>query len=149
MLVKDRLAQAAVVKAEIHFPDEYAEGKKLYNEAYNLFRDETYIESRQKSLKALDVMQYIRYIPPDVAETGLPAFYEVRLLPGNTDYLFNIAGYDFIYNNHWKWPLLYEANRDIMPEPGNPDLILPGMILKIPELEGETRSGTWRNGTIE
>jgi len=34
-----------------------------------------------------------------------------------------------------------------MPERDNPDLILPGMVLNIPSIRGETRQGMWQEGT--
>ncbi len=145
--VKDRLNSAAQVKADVKFPDEYAEGKRLYNEAYKQFyTDKDYVKSLETSRKALDVLSVIKYVAP---EGGKPAYYMVRLLPGNTDCLWNIAGYDFIYGDPWQWKKLYEANKEKLPEMDNPHLILPEMLLKIPSLKGEKRSGTWNNGVIK
>jgi hypothetical protein len=31
-----------------------------------------------------------------------------------------------------------------MPDPANPDLIEPGMVIDIPSIRGETREGMWR-----
>jgi len=59
------------------------------------------------------------------------------------DCFWRIAGYPFVYGDPWKWHRLYEANKEKIPQPENPDLILPGIILTIPNLEGELRSGTW------
>ena len=145
--VKDRLADASMVNAQVNFPEEYAEGTALYNQAYSEFYDdEDYPASLATSNRALEILSVVRYIPSEGGR--LPAFYQVRLLPGNTDCLWNIAGYDFIYGDPWAWKLLYEANRDKLPEEANPDLILPEMILTIPAREGESRSGTWVNGEI-
>jgi hypothetical protein len=33
-----------------------------------------------------------------------------------------------------------------MPQPSNPDLIHPGMILDIPSIRGESREGMWVDG---
>ena len=145
--VETQLRFAAGVKAEIHFPDSLASGKTLYEEARQLFQEEEYVLSSGKSLEALEVMSVIEYIKPVVG--ALAAAYEVRELPGNTDCLWNIAGYKFIYGDPWKWPLIYEANKDIMPEPDNPRLIEPGMVLIIPSADGEVRSGTWKDGEIK
>jgi transcriptional regulator len=49
------------------------------------------------------------------------------------DYLIRIA--ESLYNDWRKWKLIYQANKSIMPKPENPDFILPGMRLKIPEAE--------------
>lgn len=144
--VETQLRFAASVKAEIHFPDSLASGKTLYEEARQLFQEEEYVLSSGKSLEALEVMSMIEYIKP--AAGVLASAYVVRELPGNTDCLWNIAGYEFIYGDSWKWKLIYEANLDIMPEPGNPSLIEPGMVLIIPSADGEVRSGTWKDGEI-
>ncbi|MFN3411043.1 MAG: DUF4398 domain-containing protein [Exilispira sp.] len=57
--------------------------------------------------------------------------YTVRLIPERRDCLWRIAGYSFIYNNPYLWPLIWVANLDIIT---NPDLIFPGQILIIPPL---------------
>jgi nucleoid-associated protein YgaU len=73
---------------------------------------------------------------------GLAAFYRVKLNPAKRDCLWRIAGFDYIYGNPWEWKRLYQANKDSFPDPNNPDLILPDMILTIPPIKGEARSGT-------
>jgi len=144
--LKDRLAQVSAWKAELHFPEEYAEGMNLYKQSFTEFYDdEEYVDSLATSNRALEVLSVISYVAP---VSTLPAYYVVRLLPGNTDCLWNIAGYDFIYDNPWEWRRLYEANKDILEDRNNPDLIQPGMKLAIPPLDGEARSGTWENGDI-
>jgi nucleoid-associated protein YgaU len=67
----------------------------------------------------------------------------VRLIPERRDCFWRIAEYDFVYGDPWQWRELYEANRDKLPDPNNPDLMLPGMVIEIPSLDGETRSGFW------
>lgn len=69
------------------------------------------------------------------------AFYVVRLLPGDRDCFWKIAGYPFVYGKSAEWKRLYEANRGLLQDPGNPDLIQPGMKFFIPSIAGETRSG--------
>lgn len=145
--VKDRLAQVSKWSPEVNFPDEYAEGSALYEQSFGEFYDdEDYVTSLATSNMALEVLSVINYIAVD---SNLPAFYVVRLLPGNTDCLWNIAGYDFIYDDPWSWREIYNANKNSMPERDNPDLIHPGMILRIPSLDGEVRSGTWTDGVIK
>ena len=41
----------------------------------------------------------------------------------------------------WKWRLLYDANKDLLADPKNPDIIEPGMRFLIPSLGSETRDG--------
>ena len=145
--LKDRLAQASRLNAQKNFPDEFAEGKKLYDQSYNEFNTQKdYVASLATSTRALEILSVIKFI---ATESSLPAFYVVRLLPGNTDCFWNISDYEFIYSDPWKWKILYEANKSKLPQPDNPDLILPGMILTIPSINGEVRSGTWEDGVIQ
>ncbi len=46
------------------------------------------------------------------------------------DCLWLIAKKPSIYNNPWRWPLIYRANRDQII---NPDLIYPAQIFRIPK----------------
>ncbi len=62
-------------------------------------------------------------------------FYVVRLIPKRRDSLWRIAEYEFIYNDPFKWPFIYEANTDKIK---NPDLIYPGQKLIIPPLPAES-----------
>jgi len=73
----------------------------------------------------------------------LPARYKVRYIPGETDSLWRIAGFPFVYNNNYLWMRLYNANKDLLHAPNDPHLILPGQILTIPSLKGEKREGLW------
>ena len=144
--VETQIRSADNVNAEENFPEAYESGKALYEEAYQLFQEEEYPTSYDKSLEALEVMSVIHYIRPRGAKV---AAYKVRLIPEDRDCLWNIAGYDFVYGDPWKWKLIYEANKDKLPQPENPRLILPDMILTIPSADGEARSGTWVNGVIQ
>lgn len=132
---------------EKRFPVEYAEGLAAYEEASVLYRAQEFTDSYEKSQEALAALEIIMNSPPEKASK--PAAYVVRLNPEDRDCLWKIAAYDFVYGDPWKWKQLYEANKESFPEPGNPSLIEPGMILKIPALEGELRSGTWDNGTVK
>lgn len=75
--------------------------------------------------------------------TVLPQYYIVVRRVPLTDALWRIAGYSYIYNNPIEWYRIYEANRNILRDPDNPDLILPGQRLIIPSLNGEERSGDY------
>ncbi len=66
---------------------------------------------------------------PGIEETGT---YMVE----KGDNLWNIAGKPGIYNDPYRWLLLYHANRDQIFEP---DLIYPGMILLVPHYRGLAR----------
>jgi tetratricopeptide (TPR) repeat protein len=71
-------------------------------------------------------------------ENEFPAFYVVK----RRDTLANISRLPFVYTDGAQWPVLYEANKSTLPEPDNPNLIVPGLVLRIPAIRGETREGT-------
>jgi len=73
----------------------------------------------------------------------LPSQYTVRSWGTYLDCLWTIAGYPWVYGDPERWGVLYEANRSRMPEPDNPHLIEPGMIIEIPSIRGEFRQGMW------
>ena len=145
--LENRLAEAVKLGAEKNFPEEYAEGVVLYEQAYKEYHsDEDYEASQETARRGIEILSVIQFVRNT---SDLPAKYTVRLLPGNTDCLWNISGYEFIYDNPWEWRTIYNANKDIMPERDNPNLIHPGMVLDIPSLEGEERGGNWVDGEIE
>jgi len=144
--LKNLLDQVASWDAEAKYPEAFAAGSNYYNRAYDEFHtDEDYAQSFKTSRSGMEVLSRIAAM----ANAEAPAYYIVRLLPGNTDCLWNIAGYSFIYNDPQRWREIYDANKSAMPEADNPHLILPGMTLKIPSMAGETRSGTWQDGSIK
>jgi nucleoid-associated protein YgaU len=78
-----------------------------------------------------------------VPNSALPKYYRVRLIPSKRDCFWRIAEYRFVYNNPWKWKLLYDANKSKLEEPDNPNLIFPGQVIVIPSQNGEFREGTY------
>ncbi len=164
-LAQRRLDLVDGFDAETHFPDEYEEGVALFDEGQSLYDDEEYVDSRESFLAVLDVLDddivaELRDIARRLAEAKeeeaeepqpeaeLPEYYVVRLIPERRDSFWRIAEYDFVYNDPWEWPRLYEANRDILHDPDNPDLIHPGMQFRIPTLDDEARDGVWEDGEI-
>ncbi|MDR1444548.1 MAG: LysM peptidoglycan-binding domain-containing protein [Treponema sp.] len=77
--------------------------------------------------------------PPPV----LPAQYVVRAWNPWRDCFWNIAGRSWAYGDTSKWRVIYEANRSKLPQPDNPNIIHPGMVLDIPSIQGEVRQGLW------
>jgi nucleoid-associated protein YgaU len=73
----------------------------------------------------------------------LPGQYTVRPWAVSKDCFWNIAGRSWVYGDPYKWRLLYNANKAKLPDPNNPNLIEPGIVLDIPSLQGETREGPW------
>ncbi|HMA99629.1 MAG TPA: hypothetical protein VKS21_01445 [Spirochaetota bacterium] len=55
--------------------------------------------------------------------------YTVRYIPKRRDCLWRIAEYDFIYDDPYKWPLIWKANLDKIEDP---DLIFPEQTFRIP-----------------
>jgi nucleoid-associated protein YgaU len=64
-----------------------------------------------------------------VPSPGTSRYYSVQ----DGDSFTSIASDPAIYNDPYQWERLYNANRDRMLNPENPHLILPGMILEIPQ----------------
>ncbi len=62
-------------------------------------------------------------------EAAKPKYYEDSYTVLKGDYLSKIAGYNFIYNDTSKWPIIYRANRDLIKDP---NVITADQILKIP-----------------
>ncbi|MDR3356533.1 MAG: hypothetical protein LBO04_05015 [Spirochaetaceae bacterium] len=75
--------------------------------------------------------------------TPLPARYTVRSWDKYGDCFWNIAGRPWVYGDPLRWPLLYQANKNKIPDPKNPDLIEEGTVIDIPSVNGEERSGLW------
>lgn len=149
---EERLSYARSVDAQTNFPTEYANATDFYQTGSDLFSNEEYGQSIQPFRNVVEALEAVRPIrtaenepemAPEPSEDQLPAFYRVRRIPERRDSFWRIAEYDFIYGNPWLWPRLYEANKDILQNPDNPDLIQPGMLFEIPPREGEQREGIW------
>lgn len=139
---EERLNFAERVDAEERYAEEYENATQFYEEAESLFEDEEYEDSIQASRNVISALQAVRAVSP--SDQVKPRYYIVRLIPERRDCFWRIAGYEFIYDNPWEWRRIYEANRDKIPNPENPDLIEPGTVLYIPSIDGETRQGTWQ-----
>jgi nucleoid-associated protein YgaU len=122
----------------------YDEASGVFTQATREFTAEDWQNSITSSQKVIELLRDMdsRYARVERAGEGLAAFYRVKLNPALRDCLWRIAGLDYIYGNSWEWKRLYEANKNSFPDPNNPDLIVPDMILTIPSIRGETRSGT-------
>jgi HEPN domain-containing protein len=76
----------------------------------------------------------------------LPATYTVRPWSVSKDCFWNIAGFPWVHGNPHQWRLLYNANKSKLPDPNNPNLLEPGIVLDIPSIKGEVRQGAWTSG---
>jgi nucleoid-associated protein YgaU len=81
-----------------------------------------------------------------VGNEPLPAQYVVRSWSVSQDTFKSIAARPWVYGDESEWPRLYNANRNKLTDPNNPDLLMPGVVLDIPSMDGETRSGLWQEG---
>lgn len=79
----------------------------------------------------------------EVTMPDLPAEYRVRTWRGEKDCFWNIAANDAVYGDPFMWRKLYEANKNKLPDPKNPDWVEPDTILVIPSIRGEKRSGLY------
>jgi nucleoid-associated protein YgaU len=64
-----------------------------------------------------------------VPSLGNSRYYSVQ----NGDNLTSISASPGGYNDPYQWTRLYNANRERMAQPDNPHLILPGMVLEVPQ----------------
>jgi hypothetical protein len=119
------------------FPDEWMQGQTLYTEATNARSAEDWDGAISAALKILVMLDGAQDRLP------MPTQYTVRTWQGEKDCFWNIAGYSWVYGDPRKWKILYEANKSKLPEPDNPNVIEPGIILDIPSIGDETRFGMW------
>jgi hypothetical protein len=128
------------------FPNNYLEGKTQYENAVEANSNENWNEAIECAINAIEIFTAFesgRPVVTTTAASGLPRQYTVRTWRVERDCLWTIAGYSWVYGDSFRWKELYEANKNKMPDPANPDLIEPGMVLEIPSLQGESRQGIW------
>ena len=158
-----RINYAISINAPLRYPSEFSEAQTAYGEAHDYRVEESWndaIDAAHRVFAALASIQVAGQVAtgqagrPATQATGqatgqaagtapLPAQYTVREWEGYRDCLWNIAGRPWVYNDPSRWRLLLEANRNRMPDPNNPDLIHPGMVLEIPSIRGEHRQDMW------
>ncbi len=135
------------------FTKEVVAAKALLAEAKVLYTAEKWEDSRVKAQESLAVINAITSTTTaaapatNKATVTLPRYYVVVSRSSNSDCYWNIAKMPEVYGNPHLWARLYKANKSKMPDPENPNLILPGMIIEIPQLNTEIREGTYQAGT--
>ncbi|MCQ2589709.1 MAG: hypothetical protein MJ179_04720, partial [Treponema sp.] len=134
---KTKLAWAESIDAQNTFPMAYTSAKENYENAVAAYESEDYAKAVEYANLVLASLAGVREVTP------LPEFYIVRPWAETKDCYWNISGRAYIYNNPLLWENLYQANKDNMPNPNDPNLIHPGMKMKVPSLTGEYRSGTY------
>jgi hypothetical protein len=159
-IAKDRVSYAKSIDADTHYKAAYDSAVSDVAGAKTALDGKDYPKSIDLSKAAIASLANIAPVakaPPQAppkeppqqpaAQPALPQYYTVRLLLPRRDCFWRIAEYPFVYNNPWKWRLLYDANKDLLENPENPDLIEPGMRFIIPSLGSETREGDWDPNT--
>ena len=136
-LAKNQLAYADSIDAERNFPMAYTAAKENLANAEAAYDEEDFPKATEYAKASVASLDGIRQVTP------LPEFYIVRPWAETKDCYWNISGRPYVYNNPLLWENLYQANKQDMPEPNNPNLIHPGMKMKIPSITGEYRSGTY------
>ncbi|MDR1179121.1 MAG: hypothetical protein LBK44_01340 [Spirochaetales bacterium] len=128
--------------------DVYNSATALYRQAEGEFSSKDYAQATANAQRVLALLAEFDAVAGTAAPAPAPAAagqkiasYVVKLNPARRDCLWRIAGYDFVYGDSWKWRHIYEANRAKFPNPNNPAFIKPGMVLTIPSIAGEARSG--------
>jgi nucleoid-associated protein YgaU len=146
-LAENEIEVARSFDAERRYPDRWENAQEQFRLARNQFSAERYQASANSSREVLRILDGIQpaaqaleeaQAPPD-----LPRYYIVRLIPERRDCFWRIAEYEFVYGDPTKWRILYEANKQVLQDPDNPDLIQPGQRFRIPSIEGEQRAGVW------
>jgi nucleoid-associated protein YgaU len=149
------------VGAAKNYPGEYAQAQEYYNGSLEDRKAEKWESAAEKARRVINALANVKAPAPvqivttpaqsvteqpEPSQTPLPARYTVRPWAVSKDCLWNIAGRPWAYGDPAKWRLIYNANKTRMPQPDNPDLIEPGMVLDIPSIRGETRQGMWDSG---
>ena len=124
-------------------PSDYNESKDYYEASQEFHYNDEWNEAIPLSIKAIGILAAFETETVDDGVAPLPSQYTVRPWNVAKDCLWNIASYSWVYGDPQMWRHLYEANKSIMPDPDNPSLIEPGMVLEIPSIRGEFRQGMW------
>jgi tetratricopeptide (TPR) repeat protein len=121
--------------APVRYVEAYKEAETALSDALDARSREDWDTAKESAQKVISILAILPETPV------LPAQYLVRNWKTVKDCLWNIAAKPQIYGDPWQWRVIYNANKAKLPRPGNPHLIEPGMILDIPSIKGETRSG--------
>ena len=115
----------------------FSSALKAYASAEEAYNGEDYPTATSYAKQVLDALADIKEVTP------LPQYYVVRPWAETKDCYWNISGRSYVYNNPLLWENLYQANKQNMPKPNDPNLILPGMKMEIPSITGEYREGVY------
>jgi hypothetical protein len=135
-----RLDWADGVNAALRYPSAYKQAVGLWDTAGGKYQADDWDGA------AADAESALVLLAPFTDAPRLPGTFTVRDWARTKDCLWNIAAMSWAYNDPKKWDILYEANKDILPRPNQPDLVTPGLVLTIPSIKGEIREDMWIEG---
>ena len=133
----NKLAYVESINGKENFPIAYDSASKSLAQAEDAFAKEEWNAASSYSKQVLDALAEIKEVTP------LPKYYVVKPWESDKDCFWNISGRPYVYNNPYLWENLYEANKNSLPDPKNPNLIRPGMKMEIPSISGEYRDGVY------
>ena len=136
-LARNQIAWAEKIDAPNTFPMAYTAAKESLSKAELAFSNEDYQKTTEYAQETLNALEGV------VAGTPLPKYYIVKPWGESKDCYWNISGRPYVYNNPRLWENLYQANKDNMPKPEDPNIITPGMKILIPSINGEYRTGIY------
>ncbi|MCR4627338.1 MAG: hypothetical protein K5640_06785 [Treponema sp.] len=136
-LAQKKVEWAKSVYVDKNFPMAYSSAETALENAKKAYAAEDYKSASAYANQVLSVLADTYEITP------LPQYYVVRPWAQTKDCYWNISGRPYIYNDPRLWENLYQKNKDAMPKPDDPNLILPGMKMEIPSLSGEFRDGVY------
>jgi nucleoid-associated protein YgaU len=142
---KRRLDQAAASGVSARFSREYKEAENWYKQSAEARDNEEWDAAISAAAMVAQLLEEIGTSGRPVSGV-LPATYTVRHWSVSKDCFWNIAGQPWAYGNPHLWTALYNANKSKLPDPDNPDILEPGIVLDIPSIKGEVRQGEWESG---
>jgi nucleoid-associated protein YgaU len=144
----EQLNWAKNAQAQQYYPKEYEQASKHYEAALDARKVDNWQDALTIALEvSIDLNGVAAPSPPGKIPVDMPHFptqYRVRPWDQFGDCLWNIS--KWFYGTPWKWKILYEANKDKLPDPNNPNLIDIGTVIEIPSINGEARLGMWDSG---
>ena len=137
LFAKNRISYAEDIDADKNYAEAFVVAEKNIksaNIAYEMKNWNTATFYADNAIKALENIS---------EQPQFPMYYVVKDWGTSKDCFWNIAANPAVYNNPWMWKTLYNANKDAMPDAGNPDLLSPGMKVFIPTIGDEVRKGEY------
>ena len=138
---KDRIVYAEDIEADKNYAEEYEIALKNIESADLAFEIANWNTATFYADTAITALENIAEGPQ------YPMYYVVEDWNDSGDCYWNIAANPAVYNDPQLWKTLYNANKDLMPDSSNPNLIKPGMKVFIPTIGNEVRSGVYSSDT--